>query len=235
MVHEEDVVGAGAEGDGVLLEGLEDAAAELAQDGGDGAEFGGALGVTGLAVGEGPHAMGEVGDVLRSEGEEEHDGTVSIICAGPCTGRWVKYHSVSMIWSGERGGAMRMLGRMTVWAAAGGLMLAMGSAGQGIGYQGGTQAEQTVQVGPVVAPDERVTKIEKGQAKLLNADRQKKLKEDTAKLLELANELKAAVTLPMPAAGALIQVLNQYLTQNKAQMESAMAAAGKVEASSAKQ
>ena len=88
---------------------------------------------------------------------------------------------------------MRMLGRMTVWAAAGGLMLAMGSAGQGIGYQGGTQAEQTVQVGPVVAPDERVTKIEKGQAKLLNADRQKKLKEDTAKLLELANELKAAV------------------------------------------
>lgn len=49
------------------------------------------------------------------------------------------------------------------------------------------------------------------------------------------NELKAAVTLPMPAAGALIQVLNQYLTQNKAQMESAMAAAGKVEASSAKQ
>ena len=33
MVHEEDVVGVGAEGDGVLLECLEDAAAEFAQDG----------------------------------------------------------------------------------------------------------------------------------------------------------------------------------------------------------
>ena len=47
-------------------------------------------------------------------------------------------------------------------------------------------------MGPIV-PDAKTDKLEKDREKETNDDRQKKLVEDTAKLLELANELKAAV------------------------------------------
>ena len=88
---------------------------------------------------------------------------------------------------------MRMIRRMAVWAAAGGLMLAMGGAGrgeQGSGVNAGSQAGQTVLQGvvPVAPRDVRTVSMEEEQAKLRNIDRQKKLVEDTAKLLELANE-----------------------------------------------
>ena len=100
---------------------------------------------------------------------------------------------------------MRMLRRMTVWAVAGGLVLAMGGAGRG--EQGSAvvpvaQAGQTAVPGvvpvvpgvvPVAPPDEQTVKMEDEQAKLRNTERQKKLVEETAKLLVLANELKAAV------------------------------------------
>ena len=94
---------------------------------------------------------------------------------------------------------MRMIRRMAVWAAAGGLMLAMGGAGrgaQGGGSGAGAQAQQTVVVPgvvPVAPRDERTVSMEEEQAKLHNIDRQKKLVEDTTKLLALANELKVAV------------------------------------------
>jgi hypothetical protein len=45
----------------------------------------------------------------------------------------------------------------------------------------------------VAPPDEQTVKMEDEQAKMRNTERQKKLVEDTAKLLVLANELKAAV------------------------------------------
>jgi hypothetical protein len=87
---------------------------------------------------------------------------------------------------------------MTVWAVAGGLVLAMGGAGRG--EQGSAvvpvaQADQTVVPGvvPVAPRDERTVKMEDEQAKLRNAERQKKLVEETTRLLALANELKAAV------------------------------------------
>lgn len=87
-----------------------------------------------------------------------------------------------------------MLG-LAVWAVAGGLMLALGSAGQG---QQGTRAavgEQVAQttVPEVAPPDSRTLSMEREQAKIRNTERQKKLVEDTTKLVELANELKAAV------------------------------------------
>jgi hypothetical protein len=46
---------------------------------------------------------------------------------------------------------------------------------------------------PVAPPDEQTVKMEDEQAKMRNTERQKKLVEDTAKLLVLANELQAAV------------------------------------------
>ena len=97
---------------------------------------------------------------------------------------------------------MRMLRRIGMWAAAGGLMLAMGSAGQGVqggGGQTGTPADQVAPVGPIVPAGPmvpqgaRTDRAESKQDKAINDERQKKLVEDTAKLLELANELKAAV------------------------------------------
>jgi hypothetical protein len=94
---------------------------------------------------------------------------------------------------------MRMIRRMAVWAAAGGLMLAMGGAERGAqGTWSGAvaHAQQTVVVPGVVlvAPrDERTISMEDEQAKMRNIERQKRLVEDTAKLLELANELKAEV------------------------------------------
>jgi len=88
---------------------------------------------------------------------------------------------------------MRMLRRMAMCAAVGGLLLAMVSAGQGMQGSGSRTVDQTTPVGPIIAPDERVTKIEKDQERQMNTDRQKKLVADTAKLLELANELKTAV------------------------------------------
>ena len=92
---------------------------------------------------------------------------------------------------------MRMLRRMAVWAAAGGLMLAMGSVQPGA--QGtradATKAQQPAvpEVIPVEPQDERTVSMEEEQAKLHNIDRQKKLVEDTTKLMALANELKVAV------------------------------------------
>ena len=91
-----------------------------------------------------------------------------------------------------------MIRRMAVWAAAGGLMLAKGGAGRGAqrtGSGAGAQAQQTVVPGlvPVVPRDERTISMEEEQAKMRNIERQKRLVEDTAKLLELANELKAEV------------------------------------------
>jgi len=90
---------------------------------------------------------------------------------------------------------MRMMRGLAVWAVAGGLMLALGSAGQG---QQGTRAavgEQVAQttVPEVAPPDSRTLSMEREQAKIRNTERQKKLVEDTTKLVELANELKAAV------------------------------------------
>jgi nitric oxide reductase activation protein len=66
---------------------------------------------------------------------------------------------------------------------------------QGNGIAVSAHAEQAVVPGlaPVSTPDERTTRMEEEQAKLRNIDRQKKLVEDTAKLLELANQLKVSV------------------------------------------
>ena len=86
---------------------------------------------------------------------------------------------------------MRMIRRMAVWAAAGGLMLAMGGAGRGAQGTGSVAKAQAVV--PVVPRDERTISMEEEQAKMRNIERQKRLVEDTAKLLELANELKAEV------------------------------------------
>jgi hypothetical protein len=99
-------------------------------------------------------------------------------------------------WSAKEVEKMRMLRRMAVWTAAGGLMLAIGSVGQGVpgnGSQPGTQTEQPAPVGPVVVPDAGMDKLETEREKLASDERQKKLVEDTAKLLELAKELKVAV------------------------------------------
>ena len=68
---------------------------------------------------------------------------------------------------------MRMIRRMAVWAAAGGLMLAMGGAGrgaQGSGSGAGAQAQQTVVPGvvPVAPRDERTVSMEEEQAKMRN-------------------------------------------------------------------
>jgi type VI protein secretion system component VasF len=76
-------------------------------------------------------------------------------------------------------------------------MLAMGSVQPGA--QGtradATKAQQPAvpEVIPVEPQDERTVSMEEEQAKLHNIDRQKKLVEDTTKLLALANELKVAV------------------------------------------
>jgi nitric oxide reductase activation protein len=81
---------------------------------------------------------------------------------------------------------------MAMGAAVGGLMLAMGSAGQGVQGNGSRTVDQSTPVGPIV-PDTKIEKMDKDQERQMNADRQKKLVEDTVKLLEMANELKAAV------------------------------------------
>ena len=111
---------------------------------------------------------------------------------------------------------MRMLQRVGMWAAAGGLMLVLGNAGWGQGTgsgtgsgagagtgSGGGRGSMSGQSGvpspsmptgsdniPTIAltPD-----MEANQAKMRNIDRQKQLVEDTQKLLALANELKADV------------------------------------------
>jgi len=91
---------------------------------------------------------------------------------------------------------MRILRRIAVWSAAGGLMLALGSAAPGAQGSGSETRQQQTGVPSVVPPepqDERTIGMEEEQAKLRNADRQKKLVEDTAKLLALAQELKVAV------------------------------------------
>jgi hypothetical protein len=113
---------------------------------------------------------------------------------------------------------MRMLRRVGMWAAAGGLMLVLGNAGwgQGTGPGAGTGSDTGAGAGtgsgggrgsgqsgvpaqsippasdniPTIplSPD-----MEANQVKMRNIDRQKQLVEDTQKLLALANELKADV------------------------------------------
>jgi hypothetical protein len=119
---------------------------------------------------------------------------------------------------------MRILKNAGMWAAAGGLTLALSSAawsqqtgngtggggsgtqhsgmsGQGTGSLGGQGTDASTPSGrsinpmpPMPGEDTTVSpQTEEAQAKLRNVERQKKLQEDTAKLLSLANELKADV------------------------------------------
>jgi hypothetical protein len=108
---------------------------------------------------------------------------------------------------------MRMLRRVGMWAAAGGLMLVLGNAGWGQGTGSGTGTGTGAGTGsggghgglsgqsgvPAVSmpagPDDVALSpdMEASQAKMRNIDRQKQLVEDTQKLLALANELKADV------------------------------------------
>lgn len=96
--------------------------------------------------------------------------------------------------------------RSMVWAAAGGLMLALGSAGwsqqgNGQGGRNGSASQGVPQNGPnvpsiapiVQPPDDRMIRAEEDQAKMRNVDRQKQLVEETQKLVALANELKLEV------------------------------------------
>ena len=89
---------------------------------------------------------------------------------------------------------MRIRRRIAVWAAAGGLMLASGGAqrmGSGAGALAGQVAIQGV--APPAPRAEGTTSMEEEQARMRDTERQKKMLEDTAKLLVLANELKVAV------------------------------------------
>src|ERR1035441_177199 len=116
---------------------------------------------------------------------------------------------------------MRILRRVGMWAAAGGLMLVLGNAAWGHGAGSGTGTGTGAGTGsgagagtgsgaghgsmsgqsgvPVVSmpsgPDEVTLSpdIEANQVKMRNIDRQKQLVEETQKLLALANELKAEV------------------------------------------
>jgi hypothetical protein len=97
--------------------------------------------------------------------------------------------------------AMRSLGRIGMWALAGGLALATGSGARcqtGSGEVNVPQISQegappTTTVAPFNPADRTMTKMEAEQAKMRNAGRQKQLVEDTQKLLALANELKTDV------------------------------------------
>ena len=111
---------------------------------------------------------------------------------------------------------MRMLQRVGMWAAAGGLMLVLGNAGWGQGTGSGTgsgagagtgsgggrgsmSGQSGVPVPSMPAGSDTIPTIplspdmEANQVKMRNIDRQKQLVEDTQKLLALANELKADV------------------------------------------
>jgi hypothetical protein len=106
---------------------------------------------------------------------------------------------------------MKVLRSIAVWAAAGGLLLCAGNvvrSQQGSGRGGGSglgSASQgnpqqpsplpTPTLGVPLPPDDpnRSAAIEEEQAKLRNTDRQRKLVDDTQKLLSLANELKVDV------------------------------------------
>ncbi len=109
---------------------------------------------------------------------------------------------------------MRTLRSVGVWTAAGGLMLALGSAawgqtsgaGSGLGsmpgaMQGsgsasgrGASSPQITAQPSVEPPDASIPlQTEEAQAKLRNVERQKQLVADTQKLLSLANELKEDV------------------------------------------
>jgi hypothetical protein len=117
---------------------------------------------------------------------------------------------------------MKKLRNAGIWAAGAILMLTLDSASWsqqtgtgnsygGIGGQNGTSTGQgtgtttgqgadtaasrnRTSLPPVPGDDPTISPLtEEEQAKLRNADRQKKLQDDTAKLLSLANELKADV------------------------------------------
>ena len=126
---------------------------------------------------------------------------------------------------GNGGNKVRILRNLGRWAAAGGLMLAVGGAawcqqtgngngtgsgGTGTGGQHGTLSGQGTgslsgqgtdastptsrsmnPLPPIPGEDSSLPpQTEEEQAKLRNIERQKKLQDDTAKLLSLANELK---------------------------------------------
>ena len=130
--------------------------------------------------------------------------------------------------------AMRLLRNLGRWAAAGGLMLAAGSAlgaqsgpgngsggtGTGSGGSGtvgsmapGSAGRVTERAGhgcvdsdrqvdnplpPIPGEDSsRPPQTEEEQAKMRNIERQKKLQDDTAKLLSLANELRRMWISPL--------------------------------------
>lgn len=117
---------------------------------------------------------------------------------------------------------MRMLRRVGMWTAVGGLMLVLGTVGWGQGSGTGTgtgsgSSNGSGQNGPGTGsgsgggvlhggpsgiqmpsqpngPDSSLPPdMEQNQMKMRNVDRQKQLVEDTQKLLALANELKADV------------------------------------------
>lgn len=103
---------------------------------------------------------------------------------------------------------MRILRRVGILAAAGGLMLALGNAGwsqgtgTGTGSGGGNGSATQGGHVPTGVPSSSLPngpdvdlppQITQEQSKMRNADRQKQLVEDTEKLLALANELKVDV------------------------------------------
>lgn len=109
---------------------------------------------------------------------------------------------------------MRILRNAGVWTAAGGLVLALGSAAwgqstgvgnptgnrtaglQGTGSGNGRQATNPQISAPTTAidPDAAIPpQTEETQTKLRNVERQKQLVADTQRLLSLANELKTDV------------------------------------------
>jgi hypothetical protein len=105
---------------------------------------------------------------------------------------------------------MRMLRRLGMWAAIGGVMVALGGvgwsqmsgtgSGPGTGSANGRLGGQatgssgtTTSMPPLGADSPLSPQTEEEQAKLRNLERQKQLVEDAQKLLSLANELKEDV------------------------------------------
>jgi hypothetical protein len=100
-------------------------------------------------------------------------------------------------------GEMRVLRNTRIVVVAGGLMMALTSAGwsqlstgqsNARGSSPQQQQQQLPPLTPTVPPDMAPSpQMEQDQAKLRNVDRQKQLVSDTDKLLALANELKVDV------------------------------------------
>jgi len=108
---------------------------------------------------------------------------------------------------------MITLRRMAIWLAAGGLVLGTASFGwgqqgtlggpssglpgasQGVGQRGGSQTSPTPQLPSMESddPSPGAKHTAEEMERTRNSDRQKKLVEDTERLLALANELKVDV------------------------------------------